>query len=91
MLLYGCPLFVAITDHKPMVSVFSDKSLSSIDNPRLFKMKEKTLHFSFEIKHIPGAKMIVADALSRYPVCDPNIEDEISSSGINTIAVSSKK
>ena len=50
-------------------------------------MKEKTLHFSFEIKHIPGAKIIAADALSRYPVSDPNIEEEISSSDINKIAV----
>ena len=83
MLLYGRPKFVIITDHKPLVSIFSDKSLASIENPRLFRMKEKSLQFSFEIQHIPGKKMLAADALSRYPVSRPTAEDEDFSSDID--------
>ena len=52
--LLGCPNFTLLTDHKPLVSIFSSKSLSSISNPRLFRLKQNTLQYSFKIKHIVG-------------------------------------
>ena len=48
-LLLGCPHFMVITDHKPLISIFSDKCLSSISNPRLMRMKQQTLQYSFSI------------------------------------------
>ena len=38
-------------------------------------MKEKTLKYSFTIKHIEGKDMTAVDTLSRYPVTDPDVDD----------------
>ena len=64
--LLGCPNFTLLTDHKPLVSIFSSKSLSSISNPRLFRLKQKTLQYSFKIKHIVG-KHMYATCILHYP------------------------
>ena len=47
-----------------------------IANPRLFRLKEKTLHYHFSIKYLPGKKNCAADTLSRYPSLRSNPEDE---------------
>ena len=75
MFLLGCPKIVVQTDHKPLVTILNDKALSSIENPRLIRLKEKTLAFSFEIQHLEGEKMFAADTLSRYPVGKADAED----------------
>ena len=61
------------TDHKPLLGVLNDRSMESIDNPRLVRLKEKTLGWRFKIIHIPGKKLCGPDALSRAvaPVQDP--------------------
>ena len=64
----GCPDLAVLVDHKPLLKIFGDRCLSDITNPRLFNLKEKTLRFGFETKHVPGAKNHVADSLSRHPV-----------------------
>ena len=74
--LLGCPSFILITDHKPLVSLFSEKPLSSITNPRLFRLKQKTLQYSFTIKHLEGKNMYATDTLSRYPVQSPDADDQ---------------
>ena len=51
------------TDHKPLV-----KNLEDIKNPRLRSFKDKTLMYTFDVKHIPGKLLKVADATSRFPV-----------------------
>ena len=79
MFVLGCPNLLVVVDHKPLVKIFGDKSLESIDNPRLFNFKEKTLRYDFKIKYIPGKENFSADACSRYPVESSNIA---SSSGI---------
>ena len=80
MFLLGHPGFIVITDHRPLVKTFNDKELKDIDNPRIFKMKEKSLMYRFETMHIEGKKNCAANTLSRYPlkVCrnDLNEEDE---------------
>ncbi len=75
MFLLGCPKFLIQTDHKPLVPILGDKALSTIDNPRVLRFKEKTLPFSFHIQHLEGSSMITADVLSRYPVGQPDAED----------------
>ena len=63
----GCPKLIVATDHKPLVGVFNNRELDSIDNPRLFRLKESTLGWSFKIIHSPGRWHLGPDALSRHP------------------------
>ena len=57
-------LYVA-TDHKSLVCVLCDQSLADVKNPRLARIKEKTLWWQFTIVHTPGKLQLAADALSR--------------------------
>ena len=68
LFLLGCPNLVVITDHRPLVKLLGDKALKDIVNPRLFSLKEKTLHYKFQVKYLPGKHNCAADFLSRYPV-----------------------
>ena len=68
--LRGLEGFSVVTDHRPLVGVFN-KSLTAVDNPRLVRIREKTLPYSFEVEWLAGKQNIVADALSRNPVVDP--------------------
>ena len=44
--LLGCQSFLLATDHKPLLGIFSDdKSIMDVENPRLQRLKEKTLRF----------------------------------------------
>ena len=63
----GCDNLVIAVDHKPLLPVFSDRSLDKLDR-RLRNLKEKTLHYLFTMVHIPGAKHKATDAVSRNPV-----------------------
>ena len=75
--LLGAESFKILTDHKPLIGTFrSDRSLESIENLRLRKMKEKPLGYRFTIEHIDGKKNIVTDTLSRYPVSTPDSDDK---------------
>ena len=56
------------TDHKPIVPIMNLKNLEDIKNPRIRNFKDKTLMYSFSVKHIPGNILKVADATSRSPV-----------------------
>ena len=53
------------TDHKPLLKVLGDRKLEDIDNPRLLKLKEKTLRWKFNIIHVPGKIHVGPDTLSR--------------------------
>ena len=78
MFTLGCPNLILDVDHQPLKGVLNDRSLDSIDNPRLLKLKERTLPYSFEIIHVPGTSNVVraADTLSGYPVSNERIDDE---------------
>ena len=39
--------------------------MADVENPRLARIKEKTLWWQFKIIHTPGKKQLAADALSR--------------------------
>ena len=52
------------TDHAPLKGLFN-KDLCKINNPRVIKLLEKTLHFNLEVEHISGKANEAADALSR--------------------------
>ena len=67
----GCTDLIVATDHKPLVHVLNDRSLSDIQNRRLQNLKEKTLSYRFQIVHVPGKKHLGPDAASRFPVGHP--------------------
>ena len=58
----GCKDFIVAADHKPLLNVLNDRSLSDIQNRRLHNLKEKTLLYSFDIVHVPGKKHSDPDA-----------------------------
>ena len=68
MFVMGSPNIVVVTDHEPLKGLFSDRDLSKIQNPRLFRLKEKTLRYRFTIQHCPGKWHRGPDAVSRHPV-----------------------
>ena len=66
----GCPDLLVATYHKPLLRILGDRSLQDIENPRRFKIKEKTLRYRYKIMYVPGKEQHTADATSRAPVRD---------------------
>ena len=62
------------TDHSPLKGLFR-KDLSEIDNPRVIKLLEKTLHFNVEVKPVAGKDNARADTFSRMGCEDPLAPD----------------
>ena len=58
---------VVVTDHKPLVKIFGERTLDEITNSRLFRLKQRTLPWRFDINHLPGKTNHAADATSRHP------------------------
>ena len=63
----GCTDLVLAVDHMPLLGILGNKNLDEVENPRLQRLKEKTLRFNFKIIHVPGVKNKAADATSRHP------------------------
>lgn len=63
----GCNDLLVITDHKPLLKIFGDRRLDEIDNPRLFRLKRRTLMWKFNISYMPGRNNAFSDATSRHP------------------------
>ena len=72
----GCENLLVITDHKPLVPIFGDKDLNSISNPRMFRLKQRTLGWLFNIEHLPGLSNLFPDAVSRHPSPNGELIDE---------------
>ena len=62
-----CTDLLVVTDHKPLVKILGDRTLDEISNTRIFRLKQRTLPWCFEIAHLPGQTNAAADATSRYP------------------------
>jgi hypothetical protein len=86
MFTLGCQDLTIATDHKPLVKILGDSSLDTIKNPRLFKIKEKTLPYRYKIKHVPGTWHKAPDACSRRPNRTPE-----STSNEKTMPLTDKK
>ena len=78
LFLLGCSNLSLVTDHRPLVGLLGDKALTDVTNPRLFRLKERTLQFKFTIRYLPEKKNCAADFLSRYPSMrsPPSVLDE---------------
>ena len=68
--------FLILTDHKPLLGILNGRDLDSIQNTRLQRITTKLLGYSFKVQWIPGKKQVIADALSRAPVFQPEEEDQ---------------
>ena len=55
------------TDHKPLVSVMSEKELAKLPL-RVQRFRLRMMKFSYDVTYTPGEKLVLADALSRAPV-----------------------
>ena len=76
----GCTNLVVVTDHKPLTKILGDKRLDAITNPRLFRLKQRTMMWRFRITHVPGKANPAADATSRNPAGDqPTKPDPVDS------------
>ena len=74
--LKGLPHFTVATDHKPLEGIFK-KDLFEVQNPRLQRMREKLLPYTFMVKWVAEKEHHIADALSRAPLFAPADLDDI--------------
>ena len=61
----GCRQLFVATDHKPLLTILNDRALDTIANPRLLRLKERSLPWRFDMEYVPGSKQAAADSLSR--------------------------
>merc|ERR1712081_161928 len=78
----GAPKVTIRTDHSPLKGLFR-KDLSEIDNPRVVKLLEKTLHHNLEVQTVAGKDNAGADALSRMG-CEDSLALDISRNFYNS-------
>ena len=72
----GGPEFTVATDHKPLEGIFK-KDLFKIPNPRLQRLWEKLVEYSFKVKWVPGMTRHIADALSLAPLFSPEETEDM--------------
>ena len=56
-------------DHKPLISILRSKDLSELPL-RIERFKMRLMRYCYDIFHMPGIKMFIADLLSRPPTKD---------------------
>ena len=66
--------FSVQTDHKPLVPLFSTKTIDELPL-RVQRFKMRLMRYSFDISHVPGKELCTADALSRAPLPSGETED----------------
>ena len=74
----GCQDLLVVTDHKPLVKLFTDRMLDEISNPRLFSLRQRTLQWRFDVQYMPGKGNCFSDATSRHPIDFPENEVSVS-------------
>jgi hypothetical protein len=79
----GCKQLYVATDHKSLVCVLGDQSLTDVENPRLARIKERKLWWQFTIVHTPGKLQLAADALSRRKTKQNSRQQFIRSESMN--------
>ena len=71
--LWGIPKFRLVTDHKPLLGMFSAKKpISSSASGRIQRLSLMLQVYSFDLIHRSGVILRTADALSRLPLSSPN-------------------
>ena len=62
------------TDHKPLVPLFSTRSLDDLPI-RVQRFRMRMMRFKYTISHVPGKQLLIADMLSRAPTEPPSTND----------------
>ena len=68
--------FCILTDHKPLISLLGTKSLDQLP-ARIQRFRMRLMKYHYDIEHVPGKDLVVADTLSRSPVSKPTVGDHI--------------
>ena len=76
----GCDQLTIATDHKPLIKVYGDRTLDEIHNTRLFRLKQRSLPWYFDIIHVPGKMNLAPDATSRHPSHNDEDDDALQDS-----------
>ena len=69
--------FEILTDHKPLLGIINGKNIDAINNSRIQRMLSKLLGYTYTINWVPGKNHVIADALSRSPVFQPEENTDI--------------
>ena len=75
--LAGLPEFKVITDHRPLLSILNEQTLDVVESPRIQRLKEKLSMYNFKVEWQKGSEHCMPDALSRFPVNNPQPDDLI--------------
>ncbi len=75
LLLAGLPHFMVVTDHHPLISILNNHRLDEIKNPRLQRLRTRIMAYNFTAEWVKGPLNGAPDALSRYPVSDPQLQE----------------
>ena len=77
MSVQGLPHFTLLTDHQPLIPILNSMGIADVENPRLQRLMMKMLPDSFTVEWVKGKDHLAADALSRFPVDQPSLDDEL--------------
>ena len=77
MFLMGLQNFQVITNHNPLIPTLNSHRLDEIDNIRLQQLKTKLMAFNLTAKLCKRDTNKAPDALSCYPVWEPQQEDDL--------------
>ena len=69
--------FTLQTDHKPLISLLGTAKLLGQLPPRIQRMKMRLMGFSYTIIQVPGKELYTADTLSRAPVTNANVIEDL--------------
>ena len=61
------------TDHKPLVPLLSKTNLDRLP-PRVLRFRLRLMQFDYTISHVPGKLLYTADALSRAPIANADVD-----------------
>lgn len=64
------------TDHKPLVPIFMTKALDEL-TPKLQRMRLRITRYQYKVRHIPGKELGMADILSRRPMSDTGMDEDL--------------
>ena len=68
--------FELVVDYRPLIPILNSKSLDELPSPHLVRSKEKLALYQLTAMWRPGIEHKIVDCFSRYPVDDPDVDNE---------------